>query len=123
MTGNSHAEFVRFSANSLNNFELNRAVNLDLLEGCLVIAINSRLRFRCVVGANYSPRDLTVAINNAGQQHSRSESFALVERIPNSRDKLDFVTDIAHCSHTGGEIGWTPLNLLKVRVHIPQSGQ
>ena len=63
------------------------------------------------------------AIDNAGEQKTRSEAAALCDGVAYGSDEFKLVTAIADRRNPGREINWSPLNLLEMRVHVPEAGE
>src|SRR6266480_7909176 len=66
---------------------------------------------------------LVFAIDIAGQEHSRTEPLSLLRGITQRGAKLDVVADIARGCNSCGEIRRPKLDLVKMRMHVPKTGQ
>src|SRR2546422_3033293 len=66
---------------------------------------------------------LVFAIDIAGQEHSRAKTLSLLRGITQRSAKLDVVTDITRGGNSSGEIRRPKLDLIKMRMHVPKTGQ
>src|SRR5438046_8886003 len=66
---------------------------------------------------------LVFAIDIAGQEHSRTEPLSLLRGITQRSAKLDVVADITRGGNSSGEIRRPKLDLVKMRMHVPKTGQ
>ena len=65
---------------------------------------------------------LVFAIDIAGQEHSRAKTLSLLRGITQRSAKLDVVTDITRGGNSSGEIRRPKLDLVKMRMHVPKTG-
>src|SRR5947199_8028486 len=66
---------------------------------------------------------LVFAIDIAGQEHSRAKPLSLLCGITQRSAKLDVVTNVARGGNSSGEIRRPKLDLVKMRMHVPKTGQ
>src|SRR5437016_1063163 len=66
---------------------------------------------------------LVFAIDIAGQEHSRTKTASLLRGITQRGAKLDVVADITRGGNSRGEISRPKLDLVKMRMHVPKTGQ
>src|SRR5215204_5869963 len=109
---------MRFGADFLQDFGFDRAVNLDLIESRVVIAINGGACFFGRVGTDDPDGSRVLAVDNSGKQHSWSKPATFFYRVANGNDKIEFVSDIARGRYAGGEINRSPFDLSDMCVHV-----
>src|SRR5438132_9462194 len=63
------------------------------------------------------------AIDIASQEHSRTKSLSLLRGIAQRSAKLDVVADITRGGNSSAEIRRPKLDLVKMRMHVPKTGQ
>src|SRR5262249_19851112 len=86
---------------------------------------DARDQRRDVVGAvdaQDAERLLVVAVDEAVDDDARADAAAAVDGVAQRGDERQDVAFVAHGGDAGGEIGGGPLDLLAVRVHVPQPG-
>src|SRR3989441_10517776 len=66
---------------------------------------------------------LVFAIDIAGQEHSRAKPLSLLRGITQRSVKLDVITNVARGGNSSGEIRRPKLDLIKMRMHVPKTGQ
>src|SRR2546430_1823057 len=66
---------------------------------------------------------LVFPIDIAGQEHSRTEPLSLLRGITQRSTKLDVVADITRGCNSSGKICRPKLDLVKMRMHVPKTGQ
>src|SRR2546425_4670247 len=66
---------------------------------------------------------LVFAIDIAGQEQSRTKPLSLLRGITQRGAKLDVITNIARGRNARGEIRRPKLDLVKMRMHVPKTGQ
>src|SRR5664279_4286705 len=101
---------------------LHGAVNLHLLKAGVVVALHPHLGVGGRVHALNADGVRAIAVDNAGQQHVRTERRAAVDGVAHGGDEVELVAHVAHRGNAGGEVDGTPLHLLVVGVHVPKAG-
>src|SRR5262249_61242690 len=78
---------------------------------------------RLVAQASRSDGARPLAVHEAGEENGRTQSLAFFDRVADGADEVELVAAVAHGRHAGGEIERSPLDLLEMGVHVPETGE
>ena len=123
MPGDRHAKPMSLGSNHFQSFQFYIVSNFDLFVACILIMLHGRARFCGRIDLNIECMKLVFAIDIAGQEHSRTEPLSLLRGITQRGAKLDVITNVACGRNACGEIRRTKLDLVKMRMHVPKTGQ
>ena len=99
-----------------------KRVELHLLEPIRVIPIDDGTAGFWRAGSHAAERVRRVAIDETGEQHARSGPVLRRKRITHRDEIPALATHVANGRHASSEICRQPLDLARVRVHVPESG-
>src|SRR4030095_6581364 len=123
MTDHSHPKPVSFLSDYFQDIGLDVIANLDLLETGIFVMLHRGARFRGRARLDVERVKIVFAINVTSQKQSRSEAASLLRRIAKRSAKLNVIANVTRGRDASSQVSWSKLDLIKVRMHIPQAWQ
>jgi hypothetical protein len=120
VTGDRHAQLVRLIGDDRHERGRHDDVDLDLLETGVVIPAHSGARFIRRGHADAAERARARSVDEAGREETRPER-ASGDRILRRLQELELAAHVANRRDARREVGWEPVDLRHVGVHVPEA--